>query len=128
MNTPAITSFEIQRATKIAQQNTAYQQQQHVELLICRSFIDALKPKRLKRNRHKAELKRWKKWSLLPQPMLIRRLNLNFAHRLLPWPVINDGKSQCRLCGKNGVGIGQTEFGSGSRIGLLGRNGAGNPR
>ncbi len=75
------TSFEIQRATKIAQQNAAYQQQQR-KVAHLQSFIDRFKAKATKAKQAQSRIKALEKMELIAQPMLIRRLNLNFAHRL----------------------------------------------
>lgn len=56
------TSFEIQRATKISQQNAAYAQQQR-KVAHLQSFIDRFKAKATKAKQAQSRIKGWKKWN-----------------------------------------------------------------
>ena len=89
-------SFEMQRATKLAQQQALFENQQ-AKLPIYKVLLTALRRKRLKPNRHKAVskcLNVWSKWRLRTQ---ITRSSLVFANQKAYQTRFCLWKSQCRL-------------------------------
>lgn len=118
-------AFEIQRATKLAQQNAAYQQQQQ-KIAHLQKFIDRFKAKATKAKQAQSRVKALEKMELIAPAYADSPFSFEFREPLsLPNPLL--------IMEKVSVGYGERtvlqsvklNLVPGSRIGLLGRNGAG---
>lgn len=119
------TSFEIQRATKIAQQNAAYRQQQH-KIAHLQSFIDRFKAKATKAKQAQSRIKALEKMALIAPVYADSPFAFEFRPPLaLPSPLLMMEKVSAGYAGKTILESVKLNLVPGSRIGLLGRNGAG---
>ncbi|MDP8051093.1 ABC transporter ATP-binding protein [Pasteurella atlantica] len=118
-------SFEIQRATKLAQQNAAYQQQQRkVEHL--QSFIDRFKAKATKAKQAQSRIKALEKMEMIAPAHIDSPFSFEFRPPLsLPSPLLSMEKVSAGYGDKTILESVKLNLVPGSRIGLLGRNGAG---
>ncbi|MFA9500078.1 ABC transporter ATP-binding protein [Mannheimia sp. E30BD] len=119
------TSFEIQRATKIAQQNAAYQQQQR-KVAHLQSFIDRFKAKATKAKQAQSRIKALEKMELIAPAYADSPFEFEFRPPLaLPSPLLMMEKVSAGYADKTVLESVKLNLVPGSRIGLLGRNGAG---
>ncbi|WP_150539966.1 ABC transporter ATP-binding protein [Actinobacillus vicugnae] len=119
------TSFEIQRATKIAQQNAAYVQQQR-KVAHLQSFIDRFKAKATKAKQAQSRIKALEKMELIAPAYADSPFEFEFRPPLaLPSPLLMMEKVSAGYAEKTILESVKLNLVPGSRIGLLGRNGAG---
>lgn len=119
------TSFEIQRATKISQQNAAYQQQQR-KVAHLQSFIDRFKAKATKAKQAQSRIKALEKMELIAPAYADSPFEFEFRPPLsLPSPLLMMEKVSAGYGDKTVLESVKLNLVPGSRIGLLGRNGAG---
>lgn len=119
------TSFEIQRATKISQQNAAYAQQQR-KVAHLQSFIDRFKAKATKAKQAQSRIKALEKMELIAPAYADSPFEFEFRPPLaLPSPLLMMEKASAGYADKTILESVKLNLVPGSRIGLLGRNGAG---
>lgn len=119
------TSFEIQRATKISQQNAAFQQQQR-KVAHLQSFIDRFKAKATKAKQAQSRIKALEKMELIAPAYADSPFEFEFRPPLaLPSPLLMMEKVSVGYGEKTVLESVKLNLVPGSRIGLLGRNGAG---
>ena len=119
------TSFEIQRATKISQQNAAYQQQQR-KVAHLQSFIDRFKAKATKAKQAQSRIKALEKMELIAPAYADSPFEFEFKPPFaLPSPLLMMEKVATGYGGKTVLESVKLNLVPGSRIGLLGRNGTG---
>ena len=119
------TSFEIQRATKISQQNAAYQQQQR-KVAHLQSFIDRFKAKATKAKQAQSRIKALEKMELIAPAYADSPFEFEFRPPLsLPSPLLMMENVAAGYGDKTVLKSVKLNLVPGSRIGLLGRNGAG---
>ncbi|MDG4952524.1 ABC transporter ATP-binding protein [Actinobacillus equuli] len=119
------TSFEIQRATKISQQNAAYAQQQR-KVAHLQSFIDRFKAKATKAKQAQSRIKALEKMELIAPAYADSPFEFEFRPPLaLPSPLLMMEKASAGYGDKTILESVKLNLVPGSRIGLLGRNGAG---
>ena len=119
------TSFEIQRATKIAQQNAAFQQQQR-KVAHLQSFIDRFKAKATKAKQAQSRIKALEKMELIAPAYADSPFEFEFKPPFsLPSPLLMMEKVSAGYADKIVLESVKLNLVPGSRIGLLGRNGAG---
>ncbi|RRN01007.1 ABC transporter ATP-binding protein [Bibersteinia trehalosi] len=118
-------SFEIQRATKLAQQNAAYQQQQH-KIAHLQKFIDRFKAKATKAKQAQSRVKALEKMELIAPAYADSPFSFEFREPLsLPSPLLMMEKVSAGYGEKTILNSVKLNLVPGSRIGLLGKNGAG---
>lgn len=119
------TSFEIQRATKISQQNAAFLQQQR-KVAHLQSFIDRFKAKATKAKQAQSRIKALEKMELIAPAYADSPFEFEFRPPLaLPSPLLMMEKVSAGYGEKTVLESVKLNLVPGSRIGLLGRNGAG---
>ncbi|WP_419851807.1 ABC transporter ATP-binding protein [Actinobacillus pleuropneumoniae] len=119
------TSFEIQHATKISQQNAAYAQQQR-KVAHLQSFIDRFKAKATKAKQAQSRIKALEKMELIAPAYADSPFEFEFRPPLaLPSPLLMMEKASAGYGNKTILESVKLNLVPGSRIGLLGRNGAG---
>lgn len=117
--------FEIQRATKLAQQNASYQQQQQ-KIAHLQRFIDRFKAKATKAKQAQSRVKALEKMELIAPAYADSPFNFEFREPLaLPNPLLSMDKVSAGYGEKSVLQSVKLNLVPGSRIGLLGRNGAG---
>ena len=118
-------SFEIQRATKLAQQNALYrQQQQKVEHL--QSYIDRFRAKASKAKQAQSLIRALERMELIAPAYIDNPFKFEFRAPLsLPNPIVSMEKVSAGYADKTVLQSVKLNLVPGSRIGLLGRNGAG---
>ncbi|UAX41925.1 ABC transporter ATP-binding protein [Pasteurella canis] len=124
-------SFEIQRATKLAQQTALYRQQQQ-KVAHLQKYIDRFKAKASKAKQAQSRVKALERMELIAPAYVDNPFHFEFRDPLaLPNPLLSmeqvsagyvteDGKSAVEILEKIKLNLVP-----GSRIGLLGKNGAG---
>ncbi|QIM65613.1 ABC transporter ATP-binding protein [Frederiksenia canicola] len=118
-------SFEIQRATKLAQQQSAYQQQQQ-KITHLQRFIDRFKAKASKAKQAQSRVKALEKMELIAPAYADSPFSFSFREPLsLPSPLLSMEKVSAGYDGRTVLHSVKLNLVPGSRIGLLGRNGAG---
>lgn len=118
-------SFEIQRATKLAQQNSAYQQQQ-LKIAHLQKFIDRFKAKATKAKQAQSRMKALEKMELIAPAYADSPFSFEFREPLsLPSPLLMMEKVSAGYAEKTVLQSVKLNLVPGSRIGLLGQNGAG---
>ncbi len=118
-------SFEIQRATKLAQQNAAYQQQQQ-KIAHLQKFIDRFKSKATKAKQAQSRVKALEKMELIAPAYADSPFSFEFREPLsLPNPLLMMEKVSAGYGERTVLQSVKLNLVPGSRIGLLGRNGAG---
>lgn len=118
-------SFEIQRATKLAQQNAAYQQQQR-KVAHLQSFIDRFKAKATKAKQAQSRIKALEKMELIAPAHIDSPFEFEFREPFsLPSPLLMMEKVSAGYAEKTILNSVKLNLVPGSRIGLLGKNGAG---
>ncbi|MGR3806904.1 ABC transporter ATP-binding protein [Pasteurella testudinis] len=118
-------SFEVQRATKLAQQNALYrQQQQKVEHL--QSYIDRFRAKASKAKQAQSRIRALERMELIAPAYVDNPFKFEFRAPLsLPNPILSMEKVSAGYAEKTVLQSVKLNLVPGSRIGLLGRNGAG---
>lgn len=118
-------SFEIQRATKLAQQNALYRQQQQ-KVAHLQKFIDRFKAKATKAKQAQSRIKVLERMELIAPAHIDNPFKFNFKAPLsLPNPLLSMEKVSAGYEDKTVLSSVKLNLVPGSRIGLLGRNGAG---
>ncbi|MCT8716059.1 ABC transporter ATP-binding protein [Glaesserella parasuis] len=118
-------AFEIQRATKLAQQNAAYQQQQQ-KIAHLQKFIDRFKAKATKAKQAQSRVKALEKMELIAPAYADSPFSFEFREPLsLPNPLLMMEKVSAGYGERTVLQSVKLNLVPGSRIGLLGRNGAG---
>ncbi|TCP95601.1 ATP-binding cassette subfamily F protein 3 [Cricetibacter osteomyelitidis] len=122
-------SFEVQRATKLAQQTALYRQQQQ-KVAHLQSYIDRFKAKASKAKQAQSRMKALERMELITRAYVDNPFHFEFREPLtLPNPLLTMDKVSAGYDnGKSAVEILQKiklNLVPGSRIGLLGKNGAG---
>ncbi|MDG6325746.1 ABC transporter ATP-binding protein [Glaesserella parasuis] len=118
-------AFEIQRATKLAQQNAAYQQQQQ-KITHLQKFIDRFKAKATKAKQAQSRVKALEKMELIAPAYADSPFSFEFREPLsLPNPLLMMEKVSAGYGERTVLQSVKLNLVPGSRIGLLGRNGAG---
>ena len=122
-------SFEVQRATKLAQQATMYRQQQQ-KIAHLQSYIDRFKAKATKAKQAQSRVKALERMELIAPAYADNPFTFAFrAPATLPSPLVmieqasagyGEGESAVEILSKIKLNLVP-----GSRIGLLGKNGAG---
>ncbi|MDO9797700.1 ABC transporter ATP-binding protein [Glaesserella parasuis] len=118
-------AFEIQRATKLAQQNAAYQKQQQ-KIAHLQKFIDRFKAKATKAKQAQSRVKALEKMELIAPAYADSPFSFEFREPLsLPNPLLMMEKVSAGYGERTVLQSVKLNLVPGSRIGLLGRNGAG---
>ncbi|WP_424406922.1 ABC transporter ATP-binding protein [Pasteurella sp. PK-2025] len=124
-------SFEVQRATKLAQQTALYRQQQQ-KVAHLQKYIDRFKAKATKAKQAQSRMKALERMELIAPAYVDNPFHFQFRDPIsLPNPLLSmeqvsagypavDGKSAVEILEKIKLNLVP-----GSRIGLLGKNGAG---
>ncbi|MDV5354022.1 ABC transporter ATP-binding protein [Enterobacter asburiae] len=118
-------SFERQRATRLAQQQATYEgQQQRVAHL--QSFIDRFKAKASKAKQAQSRIKMLERMELIAPAHVDNPFHFSFrAPESLPNPILKMEKVNAGYGDRTILNAIKLNLVPGSRIGLLGRNGAG---
>ncbi|TNH04193.1 ABC transporter ATP-binding protein [Testudinibacter sp. TR-2022] len=118
-------SFEVQRATKLAQQNALYrQQQQKVEHL--QSYIDRFRAKASKAKQAQSRIRALERMELIAPAYVDNPFKFEFRPPVsLPNPILSMEKVSAGYADHTVLQSVKLNLVPGSRIGLLGRNGAG---
>lgn len=118
-------SFEVQRATKLAQQNALHrQQQQKVEHL--QSYIDRFRAKASKAKQAQSRIRALERMELIAPAYVDNPFKFEFRPPVsLPNPILSMEKVSAGYADKTVLQSVKLNLVPGSRIGLLGRNGAG---
>ncbi|MGV6988021.1 ABC transporter ATP-binding protein [Testudinibacter sp. P80/BLE/0925] len=118
-------SFEVQRATKLAQQNALYrQQQQKVEHL--QSYIDRFRAKASKAKQAQSRIRALERMELIAPAYVDNPFKFEFRPPVsLPNPILTMEKVSAGYGDHTVLQSVKLNLVPGSRIGLLGRNGAG---
>ncbi|MGX3066356.1 ABC transporter ATP-binding protein [Ursidibacter arcticus] len=118
-------SFEIQRATKLSQQQSAFQQQQQ-KMAHLQKFIDRFKAKASKAKQAQSRMKALEKMELIAPAYADSPFSFEFKEPLsLPNPLLSMEKVSAGYGENTVLQSVKLNLVPGSRIGLLGRNGAG---
>ncbi|MBN6710625.1 ABC transporter ATP-binding protein [Haemophilus haemoglobinophilus] len=122
-------SFEVQRATKLAQQTALYRQQQQ-KISHLQKYIDRFKAKASKAKQAQSRVKALERMELIAPAYVDNPFTFEFREPLaLPNPLVSIEKASAGYGeGESAVEILQKiklNLVPGSRIGLLGKNGAG---
>ncbi len=122
-------SFEVQRATKLAQQTALYRQQQQ-KISHLQQYIDRFKAKATKAKQAQSRMKALERMELIAPAYVDNPFTFQFRDPLsLPNPLLSLDKASAGYGeGESAVEILQKiklNLVPGSRIGLLGKNGAG---
>ena len=119
------TSFELQRATRLAQQQSMYEsQQQRVAHL--QGFIDRFKAKASKAKQAQSRVKMLERMELIAPAHVDNPFHFSFrAPESLPNPLLKMEKVSAGYGDRTILDSIKLNLVPGSRIGLLGRNGAG---
>lgn len=129
--TGSYSSFEVQRATKLAQQSALYRQQQQ-KVAHLQKYIDRFKAKASKAKQAQSRVKALERMELMAPAYVDNPFHFEFREPLaLPNPLLSmehvsagylsaDGQSAVEILEKIKLNLVP-----GSRIGLLGKNGAG---
>ncbi|MDQ2308704.1 ABC transporter ATP-binding protein [Pluralibacter gergoviae] len=119
------TSFELQRATRLAQQQSLYESQQQ-KVAHLQSFIDRFKAKASKAKQAQSRVKMLERMELIAPAHVDNPFHFNFrAPESLPNPLLKMEKVSAGYGDRVILDSIKLNLVPGSRIGLLGRNGAG---
>lgn len=119
------TSFEIQRATRLAQQQAMFESQQE-RVAHLQSFIDRFKAKASKAKQAQSRVKMLERMELIAPAHVDNPFHFSFrAPQSLPNPLLRMEKVSAGYGSKIVLKAIKLNLVPGSRIGLLGRNGAG---
>lgn len=118
-------SFEVQRATKLAQQQSLYESQQQ-KVAHLQSYIDRFRAKATKAKQAQSRIKMLEKMELIAPAHVDNPFHFNFkSSEFLPSPLLMMDKVVAGYDDKIVLEKIKLNLVPGSRIGLLGRNGAG---
>ncbi|WKS99160.1 ABC transporter ATP-binding protein [Gallibacterium salpingitidis] len=118
-------AFEILRATKLAQQNALYQQQQQ-KIAHLQKFIDRFKAKATKAKQAQSRIKALERMELIAPAHIDSPFSFSFPEPdFLPNPLLSMEKVSAGYGDKTILQQVKLNLVPGSRIGLLGKNGAG---
>lgn len=118
-------SFELQRATRLAQQQSQYESQQQ-KVAHLQSFIDRFKAKASKARQAQSRVKMLERMELLAPAHVDNPFHFSFrAPESLPTPLLRMEKVSAGYGERVILDAIKLNLVPGSRIGLLGRNGAG---
>nr|WP_024966561.1 ABC transporter ATP-binding protein [Pantoea sp. IMH] len=118
-------SFEIQRATKLSQQQSMFENQQQ-KVAHLQSFIDRFKAKASKAKQAQSRIKMLERMELIAPAHVDNPFTFSFrAPESLPNPLLNMEKVSAGYGERTILDSIKLNLVPGSRIGLLGRNGAG---
>ncbi|WP_261642482.1 ABC transporter ATP-binding protein [Erwinia mallotivora] len=118
-------AFEVQRATKLAQQQSMYENQQ-TKVAHLQSFIDRFKAKASKAKQAQSRIKMLERMELIAPAHVDNPFTFSFrAPESLPNPLLNMEKVSAGYGERIILNSIKLNLVPGSRIGLLGRNGAG---
>lgn len=118
-------SFEIQRATKLAQQQSLYESQQ-LKVAHLQSYIDRFRAKATKAKQAQSRMKMLEKMELIAPAHVDNPFHFSFRPaEFLPSPLLTMEKVVAGYGDKVVLEKIKLNLVPGSRIGLLGRNGAG---
>lgn len=118
-------SFEIQRATKLAQQQSMFENQQQ-KVAHLQSFIDRFKAKASKAKQAQSRIKMLERMELIAPAHVDNPFTFSFREpESLPNPLLKMEKVSAGYGDKIILNSIKLNLVPGSRIGLLGRNGAG---
>ena len=118
-------SFEVQRATKLAQQQSLYESQQQ-KVAHLQSYIDRFRAKATKAKQAQSRIKMLEKMELIAPAHVDNPFHFNFKpSEFLPSPLLMMDKVVAGYDDKIVLEKIKLNLVPGSRIGLLGRNGAG---
>lgn len=118
-------SFEVQRATKLAQQQSLYESQQQ-KVIHLQSYIDRFRAKATKAKQAQSRIKMLEKMELIAPAHVDNPFHFNFKpSEFLPSPLLMMDKVVAGYDDKIVLEKIKLNLVPGSRIGLLGRNGAG---
>ncbi|KJM64634.1 ABC transporter ATP-binding protein [Pluralibacter gergoviae] len=119
------TSFELQRATRLAQQQSLYESQQQ-KVAHLQSFIDRFKAKASKAKQAQSRVKMLERMELIAPAHVDNPFHFSFrAPESLPNPLLKMEKVSAGYGDRVILDSIKLNLVPGSRIGLLGRNGAG---
>ncbi len=119
------TSFELQRATRLAQQQSMYESQQQ-KVAHLQSFIDRFKAKASKAKQAQSRVKMLERMELIAPAHVDNPFHFSFrAPESLPNPLLKMEKVSAGYGDRVILDSIKLNLVPGSRIGLLGRNGAG---
>lgn len=118
-------SFEVQRANKLAQQQSLYESQQQ-KVAHLQSYIDRFRAKATKAKQAQSRIKMLEKMELIAPAHVDNPFHFNFKpSEFLPSPLLMMDKVVAGYDDKIVLDKIKLNLVPGSRIGLLGRNGAG---
>ncbi|WP_085163736.1 ABC transporter ATP-binding protein [Gilliamella bombi] len=118
-------SFEIQRATKLAQQQSLYESQQ-LKVAHLQNYIDRFRAKATKAKQAQSRIKMLERMELIAPAHVDNPFHFNFKpSEFLPSPLLRMEKVVAGYDDKIILEKIKLNLVPGSRIGLLGRNGAG---
>ena len=118
-------SFELQRATRLAQQQSQYENQQ-LKVAHLQSFIDRFKAKASKARQAQSRVKMLERMELIAPALVDNPFHFSFrAPESLPTPLLRMEKVSAGYGDRTILNSIKLNLVPGSRIGLLGRNGAG---
>ncbi|MCW1874386.1 ABC transporter ATP-binding protein [Erwinia sp. INIA-01] len=118
-------SFEIQRATKLAQQQSMFEHQQQ-KVAHLQSFIDRFKAKATKAKQAQSRIKMLERMELIAPAHVDNPFTFRFREpESLPNPLLKMEKVSAGYGDRKILNSIKLNLVPGSRIGLLGRNGAG---
>ncbi|OCG25991.1 ABC transporter ATP-binding protein [Gilliamella sp. wkB108] len=118
-------SFEIQRSTKLAQQQSLYESQQ-LKVAHLQSYIDRFRAKATKAKQAQSRIKMLEKMELIAPAHVDNPFHFSFRpSEFLPSPLLMMEKVVAGYADKIVLEKIKLNLVPGSRIGLLGRNGAG---
>lgn len=118
-------AFELLRATKLAQQNALYQQQQQ-KIAHLQKFIDRFKAKATKAKQAQSRIKALERMELIAPAHIDSPFSFSFpTPDFLPNPLLSMEKVSAGYGEKTILQQIKLNLVPGSRIGLLGKNGAG---
>lgn len=118
-------SFELQRATRLAQQQSQYESQQ-LKVAHLQSFIDRFKAKASKARQAQSRVKMLERMELIAPALVDNPFRFSFrAPETLPTPLLRMEKVSAGYGDRTILNAIKLNLVPGSRIGLLGRNGAG---
>lgn len=118
-------SFEIQRATRLAQQQSMYESQQQ-KVAHLQSFIDRFKAKASKAKQAQSRIKMLERMEMIAPAHVDNPFHFSFrAPESLPNPLLKMEKVSAGYGERTILDSIKLNLVPGSRIGLLGRNGAG---
>ncbi|MBB1201992.1 ABC transporter ATP-binding protein [Enterobacteriaceae bacterium 89] len=118
-------SFEIQRATRLAQQQSTYESQQQ-KVAHLQSFIDRFKAKASKAKQAQSRVKMLERMELIAPAHVDNPFHFSFREpESLPNPLLKMEKVSAGYGDRTILDSIKLNLVPGSRIGLLGRNGAG---